>query len=281
MVVDSVVANNLVNNLVSKLAEFGFTRTDALVYIALLKYGKSSGYKIAKEIGLSRSSVYSSIDSLYLQQCIYLSDSQTKEYSAKAPNILFEELRKKTVESCTYLKNELNKIYEHEESEEFIFNLTSYDAWLRKVKEGFSSSQKEIYLNTDFDLELFSEDIKLAVERGIRIIIFSFNRIKKVHPAIELYTRLEEDETLYPSSRFMMVVDMKTALIFSNSNSQSQGVFTNNDLMLKIVAEHIHSDIYLTQYESLHNADIKKLLINTLHEQVNNLRVYEKLNEEK
>ncbi|EET2415962.1 TrmB family transcriptional regulator, partial [Escherichia coli] len=47
-------------HLVNKLINFGFTRTDAQVYISLLKNGRSSGYKIAKEISLSRSSVYSS-----------------------------------------------------------------------------------------------------------------------------------------------------------------------------------------------------------------------------
>ncbi len=36
-------------HLVNKLINFGFTRTDAQVYISLLKNGRSSGYKIAKK----------------------------------------------------------------------------------------------------------------------------------------------------------------------------------------------------------------------------------------
>ncbi|HDZ1634652.1 TPA: TrmB family transcriptional regulator, partial [Klebsiella pneumoniae] len=36
------------NDLVSKLMAFGLTKTDANVYIALLKNGRASGYKIAK-----------------------------------------------------------------------------------------------------------------------------------------------------------------------------------------------------------------------------------------
>ncbi len=61
--------------LVTKLMDFGFTKTDALVYINLLKNGRASGYKIAKEIGLSRSSVYSSIDNLYKNGCIFMKRS--------------------------------------------------------------------------------------------------------------------------------------------------------------------------------------------------------------
>lgn len=262
--------------LIAKLMQFGFSKTDAQVYIALLKHGRSSGYKIAKEIGLSRSSVYSSIDTLYAQQYIHLSDSHTKEYSAKAPNILLDELEKRTVDSCSYLKNELNKIFSLDENEEFIFNLTGYDAWLKKVRETFHSAEKEIYLNTDFNLSLFKDEISEVIQRGVRVIVFSFNKIKKIHPAIELYSRLDIEETLFPSRRFMMVIDMKKALIFSNTETSSQGVFTNNDLMLKIVAEHIHADIYLSKYQSLHHAAITpNILINSIHERVNNLAIYE------
>ncbi|GDI00350.1 transcriptional regulator [Escherichia coli] len=81
-------------HLVNKLINFGFTRTDAQVYISLLKNGRSSGYKIAKEISLSRSSVYSSIDNLYKNGYIFLVDGETKEYEAKSPELNFHKLKK-------------------------------------------------------------------------------------------------------------------------------------------------------------------------------------------
>ena len=82
-------------HLVNKLINFGFTRTDAQVYISLLKNGRSSGYKIAKEISLSRSSVYSSIDNLYKNGYIFLVDGETKEYEAKSPELILSQIEKK------------------------------------------------------------------------------------------------------------------------------------------------------------------------------------------
>lgn len=79
----------------NKLMDFGFTKTDALVYINLLKNGRASGYKIAKDISLSRSSVYSSIDNLYKNGCIFMSDGETKEYEAKSPDLIFSQIEKK------------------------------------------------------------------------------------------------------------------------------------------------------------------------------------------
>lgn len=83
------------SELVIKLMDFGFTKTDALVYINLLKNGRASGYKIAKEIALSRSSVYSSIDNLYTNGYIFMSDGDTKEYEAKSPELIFSQIEKK------------------------------------------------------------------------------------------------------------------------------------------------------------------------------------------
>ena len=79
-------------HLVNKLINFGFTRTDAQVYISLLKNGRSSGYKIAKEISLSRSSVYSSIDNLYNNGYIFLVDGDTMKQNLL--NSYFHKLKK-------------------------------------------------------------------------------------------------------------------------------------------------------------------------------------------
>lgn len=92
------------NELVKTLMGFGFTKTDANVYINLLKNGRSSGYKIAKEISLSRSSVYSSIDSLYKNGFIFMADGNTKEYQAKSPELIFSNIEKQTIENINVLK---------------------------------------------------------------------------------------------------------------------------------------------------------------------------------
>lgn len=81
-------------HLVNKLINFGFTRTDAQVYISLLKNGRSSGYKIAKEISLSRSSVYSSIDNLYKNGYIFLVDGELKNMKQNLLNSYFHKLKK-------------------------------------------------------------------------------------------------------------------------------------------------------------------------------------------
>ncbi|MDN3697345.1 TrmB family transcriptional regulator [Vibrio clamense] len=255
------------SELVTKLMDFGFTKTDALVYINLLKNGRASGYKIAKEISLSRSSVYSSIDNLYKNGYIFMSEGETKEYEAKSPELIFSQIEKKTVENINVLKTELSKMMLQEEKE-FVYNVSGFENLIQKAKEMINQAHLEIYLNTDFHLSLFEKELCDAVERGVRIIVFSFNRIQAPHEKIELYSRSQNDELEYPSHRFMCVVDMKLAIMFSH-REETLGLYANNRLMVKMIAEHIHSDIYLMAYEGLEPE--KRVRVNTIHEQQNSM----------
>lgn len=251
---------------------FGFTKTDALVYINLLKNGRSSGYKIAKDISLSRSSVYSSIDNLYKNGYIFMSDGTTKEYEAKSPELIFNQIEKDTVNHIQVLKKELARMMLKEEKE-FIYNVSGNENQLQKVREMVDYAQVEIYLNTDFNLDFVREELLAAVERGVRIIVFSFKKIAVPDPKIEVYSRSDEDEKEYPSRRFMLVADMKQTLIFDHRN-ESVGLYSNNCLMVKMTAEHIHSDIYLTEYESQN--DYQQVRLGTIHELNNDLFKIEK-----
>lgn len=253
--------------LVTKLMDFGFTKTDALVYINLLKNGRASGYKIAKDISLSRSSVYSSIDNLYKNGCIFMSDGETKEYEAKSPELILSQIEKKTIDNIHILKKELSRMMLQEEKE-FIYNISGYENLLQKAKEVLSQAQIEVYLNTDFPLEILTKEIGEAIERGVRVIVFSFNKLAMPHPKVELYSRSEEEEQRYPSHRFMLVVDMKQAMMFSH-RTETLGLYSNNRLLVKTIAEHIHSDIYLTEYEKLEPE--KRCRIGTIHELENDM----------
>ena len=249
-------------DLVSKLIDFGFTKTDALVYIDLLKNGRSSGYKIAKNISLSRSTVYTSIDQLYKKGFIFLVEGESKEYEAKAPPLILNQIEERTVENIHILKEELSQMMV-QEKHEFVYNIAGFDNLTQKARELINQATSEIYLNTDICLDIWAKELCDAVERGVRVILFSFNRVAVPHPKIEVYSRSQEEEMEYPSHRFMLVSDMKETLVFSRRH-EAVGVYSNNYLLLKITAEHIHSDIYLTKCERA--GSIMNFNIGTLHE---------------
>ena len=70
------------NNLfIEKLMNFGLTRQEASIYQCLLTEGKTTGYEVAKQIGISRSNAYNSLASMTEKGAAYLvTEGTTKKY---------------------------------------------------------------------------------------------------------------------------------------------------------------------------------------------------------
>ncbi len=252
------------NDIVQRLTTFGFSKTDALVYLDVLKNGRTNGYQIAKSLGMTRSTVYSSIDNLYLQGYLYMISGSVKEYEAKSPDVILAQIREKTIDDITVLKKELAVLSKSEEKP-FFFNLSGYESLTMKIKEIINGSKNELYINTDFDLALFQRELQAAITRGVRVICFSFNQMHSSVDGIEIFSRSHIPEHDHPSTRFMLVCDTLETLVFSNLTA-AQGIYTNEKILVKIISEHIHSDIYLSGLFGDKPLDLFNIAINTNHE---------------
>ena len=64
-----------------RLMEFGLTRQEAAIYECLLREGKTTGYEVAKLIGISRSNAYNSLASMTEKGASYLvEEGTTRKY---------------------------------------------------------------------------------------------------------------------------------------------------------------------------------------------------------
>ncbi len=255
-------------DLLQALCKLDFTKTEADIYITLVKHKQLSGYKIAKLINLSRSSVYKALDNLYQKGHIYLLPKEANEYVAKRPEILMEELKSDYVATADILKEKLSQ-FDEKPSERSFFNIEGYDNIITKTKELLLEAKTEIYMNTTIDLQLFKSEIEMIHARGVRIIVFSFSALNHENLPIELYSSAETEHVCH-SSRLMLVVDYTKTLIASNMrHSDYIGTFTENHLLSSIVSEHIHHDIYLHKLKNKYEKSLldKDILLCTLMEE--------------
>ncbi|HOV13140.1 MAG TPA: helix-turn-helix domain-containing protein, partial [Spirochaetota bacterium] len=155
-----------------KLEKIGFTKTEARVYITLLKNGSLNGYQIAKILNLSRSSVYLALDNLCNKNMIYLIPGEINEYKAENPDNILNKVTNDFNENISQLKIELTSIASLEPEEKF-FNIWGIENVIEKVKDIIRQAEKEICINTNLNPFIFEKEIKNANKKGIRIILFS------------------------------------------------------------------------------------------------------------
>lgn len=251
---------------ITRLIELGFSKTEAAIYIALLQMGKANGYKLTKELGLSKSTIYQALDVMYKNGYILMIPNGSKEYEAKDPEILFESMEKRFFENSINIKKDLAKLKNYGKKD-FFYKLEGMENINKTFSEIINNARKEIYLNTDFNLLNFKNELKAAIERGVRIIAFCFNKLDSMGLKIEIYHKSNLKEDYKHPSRIMAVIDLEKSFVVTKVNDSIDGIYTDNKVFTKIIAEHIHSDIYMAKlakvYEETFNESIK---VDTMHE---------------
>ena len=259
--------------LIKKLETLNFNKIEAKVYIELVQSNELNGSQIAKKINASRSSVYLALDNLYKRGCVYLISGDTNMYIAEKPDILIEKMKSNFEESANTIKDELLKL-EQGDIQKNYYNLSGTQNFINKAKELLLYAEKEVYINTCIDLEIFKSEFDILDKKGVRIIVFTYKHMDVDNLPIELhYHSIEansEVENKENEVRLMMVVDLNYTLICSanSENEEMTGTFTENKFLANIVSEHIHHDIYLLKLKEREGKELidAEILIGSLLE---------------
>lgn len=261
------------DEIIKLLEKLNFSRTEAAVYIDLLKNSSANGYQVAKNLNMSRSSVYSALDNLYKKGIIFLLPGDSQVYKPENPSTLLNNIKNEFNETTELLDSKLKELKTSDLEERYL-NIEGYDNIVAKTKELLLSAEKEVYINTDMNLSRFKNEFIKITQRGVRIIAFSFSDYVGENLPIELYTH-GRSSCDGKETRIMLVVDCKKTLVADRGPHREEfiGVFTDNILLASIVSEHIHNDIYLLKLRDKYGKNLitDDIKINTILEKRSNI----------
>lgn len=237
------------------MAVLGFSELERKIYLTLLRGGTMSAYQIAKKIEISRPSIYNALEHMAEKGMVELIPNDTALYAAQSPKILLGKMREEFTRSAD-IAEELLKEYTPSDYGEQYANIKGFEAILLRAKEIMRNSCTEIYINTDMSVDCFSEEFKLLVEKGIRVVVYSFYKIGDAKNC-EIYSHGRPFSIECEPSRLMVAADNAIALTAGpDSDGNWQGTVTGNRLFVKIISEHIHNDIYLLKLRDKFGRDI-------------------------
>lgn len=255
------------NEIQEAFKTFGFSAQEARLYVSLLEGGKVNGSELAKRLGLTRASVYGTLNSIVEKGAAYLIPGNPQLFEAVPYRLLIQKLKKNTADCLALIERELKELPRHSSAEQVI-NFPDENLFSEELRAAFAMAKKEIYLSVCAPIEQFKSEIDNCLARGVRIIGFTMNAAHCLGRA-EWYTR----ELRLPShdfnQRILAVFDMELCLTGgSDTNENFLGIATRNPLLVKLLAEHIHHDIYLARMQEKNGADPvkKEYLLSTLHE---------------
>lgn len=257
--------------IINKLEKLGLSTKEGEVYLQLVRNPYSNGSQIAKKLGYPRTSVYSILSKLQGKGCILsVPEGEVTSYVAINPQDLIFRMKKEIDDATDILGEEFKKI-EIESDEKQFLNINSYEGITERIHQLLKSAEREVYINTNFTVEEFSqfkEDFRLLKRKGVRVIFFSFENKSYEDLGAETYSRnLLNDGNENKTKRILLVVDMKLAIMASNNSGEFSGTFSENKLLINLIAEHIHNDIYLMKLEDSYEGDFwEAVKLNTMQE---------------
>lgn len=248
---------------IEELQKFNFSKLEAQIYFCLLNNGELNGSQISRILGLARTSVYAALDSLYHKGHINMLAGEPTQYSVQDPKLLVEKIKSGYSESIDFIEKSL-KDFQVNKKEEQYWNIKGSSNIISYAKTLLSKAENDVYMSTNLDIQLFKEEINSAVAKGSRVIVFSFEELDITDMEVEFYHHNSANGIM--DKRLMMVVDNKETLIANwEGNKEAIGTFSQNTLMVSIIAEHIHHDIYLLKLKNKYNKNMidKDILIDS------------------
>lgn len=178
---------------IEKLMDFGLTRQEAAIYECLLGEGKTTGYEVAKQLGISRSNAYNSLASMTEKGAAYLvEEGTTRKYVPVALDEFcknrircMEENRKWlcthmpqekehvegyiTIEGAQNILDKMRNLLENARERVYVSCTRNYLLLLVKELEELIDAKKKVVIVTDQPVNYEGAKVYIGELRGTSI----------------------------------------------------------------------------------------------------------------
>lgn len=230
----------------------GFNTLEAEVYVALLKNGPNTAYKVGKLLGRPTANVYKAVDVLAAQGAVEVMETDVKVCKAVPIETLVRQLRDAYNAKTDKAVEALKKVQE-ERSDEGIFKLKTVQAVLQRAKEIMEAATSIVVIDVFPNLmNLVKEDINLLAERGITVYVQAYEPVE-LHEKVNLVIPNVGAEAMayWDAEQLNIVADgneMLISLFNKDADKLIQATYSNNTYISCIMHAGIMSEHKVHQF---------------------------------
>ncbi|AUD62984.1 hypothetical protein BK010_05050 [Tenericutes bacterium MO-XQ] len=233
----------LIKTIVEKLKSLYFSEIEATIYVYLLQNPGQTMYQITMGCHLTKNQTVDAVDEMVKKGIVLLENGVKDLYYSEKPEDLLNQLKTKYIKETDLLVKDLTHLSQNYHQEPYL-NYHGYDEIIGQARTMIYEAKEDIYINTDLDISVFDDAFTFLEQKGVDIYIFSFREQSSKRMNVTILSH--EYEALEPT-RLMMVIDMKKVMIANKHplTHKWSATTTKNELMINIITEHIHHDMYL------------------------------------
>ncbi|HBY99668.1 MAG TPA: hypothetical protein DEP84_37990 [Chloroflexi bacterium] len=220
-------------SLVEKLMELGFSEYEAKAYLALLPLGSTTGYQIAKESGIPRSTIYEVLQKLIARGAVLTqSFADQTRYTAVPSTQLLERMQRDVQEAIEALDQGLQGVAENAPPSGDTWTLTGRRNLFAYARQMIEQARKEVVLliGDDDELDAVMRYLQGAWERNVAVVVIS----PTPYDAGEIPVAVHQQGSRMRNTLghgFILVVDERTVLMGEVDRSES-AIWTTNSFVV-------------------------------------------------
>ncbi|MFD1774035.1 TrmB family transcriptional regulator [Paenibacillus rhizophilus] len=229
------------------LRSLGFTEMESKIMVELAAIGQSSGYEVAKRLGVSRSNVYAALQRLTQQGYVRCGDGEPARYSVLAPEELAKMISGRVQASLSFVENEMPRggsvstTFYNVEGERNVM-----DALIRQL----NAAEHEIIVDVwREEASLLRSELEQAERRGVRL-LWAFDGGNAASPYLPWPPLAEMEES--EGRKFSFVVDRRWCMLGTSGgrvNGMAQAVVTEHRVLVDLLLGHFMQEMVLFELE--------------------------------
>jgi HTH-type transcriptional regulator, sugar sensing transcriptional regulator len=240
-------------------AQLGFNQLEAEVYVALLKHGPQTAYKIGKLLNRPTANVYKAVDVLAFSGAIEVEEGSVKVCRAIAIKSLAQQLQNnyknkidKAVAQLSNLKTDVE--------EEGIYKLQTVDSVFQRALEMLKRSNHVVVVDAfPKALTKLGDELNKLPKKGVEVFVEAYEPIKLQKGVSVVIPGISKEALKYwKAQQLNIAVDGKEILIalFNNDLSELiQATYSNNLYLSCIVYSGLLSEHKTIQFSNAKNMD--------------------------
>ncbi|WKY42844.1 helix-turn-helix domain-containing protein [Eubacteriaceae bacterium ES2] len=223
---------------IEQLMQFGLTRHEAAIYLALLGNEPLNGYEVAKVTGIARSNAYASLSSLVEKGGAYTIEESAVKY---CPVSIKDFCQNKILRLQKIEADLIRSIPEKIDNSEGYITIKGENNILDKLRNMVSAAKERIYLSvSDSILELLLPEIKSAISRNIKVVLIT-NHSQGIIGAI-IY------ESIEPLNQIRLIADSTNVLTGDlNNGDQSTCLYSKKKNLIDLFKDSMKNEIKLIE----------------------------------
>ncbi len=154
---------------------FGLTKQEANIYLALISYGRMTGYEVSKQTGISRSNAYSALAGLVDKGAAYAEEGTATKYTAVDPKEFMDAKRLALQEKEEELLLAMPK---KKVEEEGYLTIEGDQNIENRIHSMIEAVEKRIYIRMQSELVLhYLPELLQLKEKGKKVVVITDQKL--------------------------------------------------------------------------------------------------------